>query len=150
MKTKFDVIIDADRETVWAAFNDTNNIVRWQPTLKSCTHKSGTPGEVGAISELIYDENGRNVVLLVTITEKRPAAFMAGIYESEWGKSLVVNYFETVGEKQTRWVGHAHHAFRGIRKLLSPFMRKKICDRTDSDMQRFKLLVESQKASDAS
>jgi hypothetical protein len=149
MKTKFDVIIDADKETVWAAFDDTNKLAKWQPTLKSFTHKSGTPGDVGAISELVYDENGRDVVLLETITEKRRPAFMAGIYESEWGKSLVVNYFEPVGENQTRWVGHAHHAFRGIRKLVSPFMRKKICGRTDGDMQRFKLLVESQLASEA-
>ena len=150
MKTKFDVIIDADRETVWAAFDDTDNMSRWQSTLKSFTHKSGTPGEIGAVSELIYDEDGREVVMLETITEKRRPVFFAGIYKSRWGKSLVVNHFETVNDNQTRWAGHANHGFRGIMKLMSPFLRKKICARTEDDMQRFKLLVESQQASEAS
>jgi len=146
MKTRFEIVIDADRDTVWDAFDNPDNMVKWQPTLKSFTYKSGPPGDVGSVAELVYDEKGREIVMLETMTEKRRPSFMAGIYESKWGKALIVNYFETVDENRTRWVGHANHSFKGFMRLMSPFIRKSICERTESDMQRFKLLVESQMA----
>lgn len=146
MKAKFEVIVDADRNAVWDAFDNPDNISKWQTTLKSITHKSGTPGEVGAITELVYDEDGRKLVMTETITERRQPAFMAGIYTTKGSKSLIVNYFETVGDDKTRWVSHANHNFSGFMKLVSLFIRKTICDRTKNDMQRFKLLVESQRA----
>ena len=72
MKTKFDVLIDADRDAVWATFDDADNIAKWQPTLKSFTHKSGTAGEVGAVAELVYEENGRPLVLSEIAGEGEP------------------------------------------------------------------------------
>jgi hypothetical protein len=146
MKAKFEVIVDADRNAVWDAFDNPDNISRWQPALKSFTHKSGTPGEVGAITELVYDENGRELVISEIITERRQPDFMAGIYTTKGSKSLIVNYFETVEDDKTRWISHASHSFSGFMKLVSPFVRKAIRSRTENDMQRFKLLVESQKA----
>ena len=146
MKAKFEVIVNADRSTVWDAFDNPDNISKWQATLKSITHKSGTPGEIGAITELVYDEDGRELVMTETITERRQPAFMAGIYTTKGSKSLIVNYFETVGDDKTRWVSHANHNFSGFMKLASLFIRKTICDRTENDMQRFKLFVESQRA----
>jgi len=146
LKTKFEVIISADRDTVWQAFDDPDNMVKWQPTLKSFAHKSGPRGEVGSVAELVYEENGREIVMTETITEKRKPDFMAGIYESKWGNALIVNYFASVEGNKTRWVGHANHRFKGFMKLMSLFIRKSICERTESDMQRFKLLVESQLA----
>ena len=148
MKTKYEVVIDADRDTVWDAFDNADNIAGWQPTLQSFTHKSGIPGEVGAVSELVYAEGNGEMVMSETITEKRRPDFMAGIYEARRSKSLIVNFFEAVDGNRTRWVSHANHSFSGIMKLMTPFIRKAICKRTESDMQRFKLLVESQRASE--
>lgn len=150
MKTKFELIIDANREIVWDAFQNTDNIYKWQPTLKSFTHKSGVPGDVGAVSELIYAENNGEMVISETITEKRRPDFIAGVYNARWSKSLIVSYFEAVDGNKTRWVSHATHDFSGIMKLLTPFFRKKICKQAERDMGRFKLLVESQVASDES
>jgi hypothetical protein len=146
MKARFEVIVNADRNTVWDAFDNPDNIPKWQPTLKSFPHKSGTPGEVGAITELVYDENGRELVMSETITERRRPDFMAGIYTTKGRKSLIVNYFEIIEGDKTRRVRHANHNFSGFMKLVSPFIRKTIFDRTDNDMQRFKLMIESQRA----
>lgn len=148
MKIRFELIIDADRDTVWDAFHNADNISRWQPTLKSFTHKSGAPGEIGAVSELIYAESDGDMIMTETITEIRRPDFIASIYEAKWSKSIVVNHFETLGNNQTLWVNHARHEFRGLMKLMAPFIRKSICKRSENDMQRFKLLVESQIASE--
>lgn len=146
MKTRNEITIDADRATVWREFDNPDNLGKWQPTFKSFTHKSGTPGEPGAVSELIYDENGREVAMTETMTEKREPDFMAGFYDSAWSKATIVNHFEAVGENQTRWVMYANHQFKGFFKLMGIFFRKSICGRTDDWMQRFKLLVETNAA----
>lgn len=144
MKTRHEVLIDAPRAAVWAAFDDPDNMPRWQPTLKSFTRKSGTPGHPGAIAELVYDEDGREVRMTETITERREPDFMAGIYTSKLGKTIIVNHFEDAGENRTRWVMYANHMFKGIQKLMSLFLANSIKSRTESDLERFKLLVESQ------
>lgn len=146
MKTKFEVVIAADRDVVWQAFDNPDNMRKWQPTLRSFTHKSGPRGEPGSIAELVYDEDGREVTLTETMTEKRKPDFMAGIYESEFSSALIVNYFQVVDAHHTRWVCHANHGFKGLMKFISIFFRRTICKRTEADMHRFKLLVESEQA----
>lgn len=146
MKIKNEITIDAERQTVWREFDDPDNLAQWQPTLKSLAHKSGTPGQPGAVSELVYEEDGRDVITIETITEKRAPDLMAGNYDSKRSTAIVVNHFETVGSEQTRWVVYANHHFRGIFKYVGLFLRKSISGRTDAWMQRFKLLVESRAA----
>ena len=146
MKTRNEITIDADRATVWREFDNPDNLDKWQPTLRSFTHQSGTPGEPGAVSELVYDENGREVTMTETMTEKREPDFMAGHYDSAWSKATIVNHFEVIGDKQTRWVMYSNHQFKGFFRVLGIFFRKSICSRTDDWMQRFKLMVETKAA----
>lgn len=149
MKVTNEVTIDADRKTVWRVFDNPDNLSKWQPTLKSFTHRSGTPGQPGAVSEVVYDENGRDVMMTETVAERREPDFMAGGYDSSRSKATIVNHFETVGQNQTRWVIYANHQFKGIFKVLALFYRKSIHRRTEEWMQRFKLLVESKVAEES-
>jgi len=150
MKHKTEILIDADRDTVWRFFDNPDYMTKWQPTLRSFRPVSGTPGQPDAVSELVYDENGREVVLTETITARRDAEFLGGTYESSWGTVVIFNLFERTGAGQTRWSSNANHQFRGIMKFLALFMAKSIRSRIDSDMQRFKLLVETEVAKDPS
>jgi uncharacterized protein YndB with AHSA1/START domain len=150
MKHKTEVMIDADRDTVWRFFDNPDNITKWQPTLRSCQHVSGAPGQPDAVSELVYDENGREVVLTETITARREPEFLGGTYESKWGTVVILNLFEQTDDGRTRWSSNSSHRFRGLMRFLALFMAKSICGRIDSDMQRFKLLVETEVAKDQS
>lgn len=150
MKLKNEITINADREIVWREFDNVDNLSTWQPSLKSFTHKSGAPGEPGAVSEIVYDENGRDIVMTETMSDKRKPDFMAGSYDSARSKAIIVNYFETIDDNRTLWVIHANHQFKGLFKMMELFFRKDICGRTDDWMQRFKLMVESKAADEAS
>ncbi len=143
MKIKAEIVIDAGVDTVWRAFDNPDNLVKWQPTLKSYAHKSGQPGESGATAELVYDENGREIRLTETLTDQRAPVFMAGIYTSPHGKAVIVNHFEPIDDDHTRWVQYSNHTFSGLMKLGSLFFAGKIRKRTEDDQQRFKLFVES-------
>lgn len=146
LKDKADIVIDADRATVWRMFTDSNKLMKWQPTLKSCTRRSGTRGFPDAISDLVYDENGREVHMTETITARRELSFIGGTYESRWGTAVVFNLFEDLDHRRTRWVVNTSYSFKGFMKVLSIFMRPSILRRTETDMHRFKLLVETETA----
>ena len=59
MKMKYEANIQASRDFVWAIFDNPDMLSKWQPTLESFTHQAGDSGRPGAVSELIYDENGK-------------------------------------------------------------------------------------------
>ncbi len=150
MKLKFETVIDADLDTVWAAFDDPHNTTRWQQNLESFRHVSGKPGQPGAISELVYDENGKKVVMKETITERRKPDFLAGTYDSPMGKTLIVNHFEAIDDNSTRWTAWCNFTFQGLMKIISLFVAGTIRKRTEGDMERFKLMVETDRANTAS
>lgn len=144
MKLKTEVVIDADRLSVWKLFDDPDKLTRWQPMLDSFRHVSGTPGQPGAVSELIYDENGRKVTMTETITARREPDFVGGTYESAWGTAVIVNQFENTPDGRTRWVGHWNHRFNGARKMVAFLFRRSMRKRIEADMQRFRDFVESE------
>lgn len=146
MKFRHEIIIDADPQRVWAAFDNTGNMKAWQPTLESFTRKSGEDGQPGAVAELVYHENGRKVTLVETITERREPHFIAGIYESDAGNALIVNHFEDAGDGCTRWTMYGNHTFRGIFRLLGLFVAGSIRKRNEAMMNNFKLFAETQEA----
>ena len=148
MKLKFEQLIDADLKTVWAAFDDPGNMGKWQQNFESYIHKSGEPGQPGAIAELVFNEGRRKVVLKETITERREPDFLAGSYESMHGTTLIVNHFEAVDKHTTRWTSWCNFSFRGAMRIMSVFFASSIRKRTEGDMERFKLLVETQQAGD--
>jgi len=143
MKLKAEVVIDADRATVWRYFDNADNLHKWQPTLRSHTLESGTTGEPDAISELIYEENGRTNVVKETITARREPDFLAGMRESASGNAVVANQFEGEGEDRTRWVAYWNLSFKGATKVKALFTHKSIRQRIEDEMGRFKLLVET-------
>ena len=143
---KYEAVIDADRDFVWAAFDNPDNLSRWQPTLKSFTQISGDPGQPGAVSELVYEEKGKEVIQTETITERRRPDFLAGIYDNAWAKSLIVNHFEAIDDNTTRFVCYSNMQFKGMMKIMSLFVAGSIRKRVEDYMDRFKLFVETEAA----
>ena len=146
MKFRHEIVIDADQQSVWTAFDDPENMKAWQPTLESFTRKSGEDGQPGAVAELVYNENGRKVTLIETVTERRAPHFLAGTYESDMGNALIVNHFEDTGNGRTRWVMYGNHSFKGIFRFIGIFFAGAIRKRNEDMMNNFKLFAETQRA----
>jgi hypothetical protein len=149
MKFRNEIVIDADQQSVWATFDKRENMKAWQPTLEAFTSVSGENGQPGAVAELVYDENGRKVKLIETITERREPHFMAGTYESDIGSALIVNHFEDIGEGRTRWIMYGNHSFKGVFRLLGIFFAGSVRKRNEDLMNSFKLFAETQQAEQA-
>ena len=95
------------------------------------------------------DEMKKWQPMVETVTERRKPDFMAGTYDSARGKGVIVNHFETLGDRQTRWNMYANHTFKGIYKLLGIFFVGSIRKRHEEAMNNFKLYAETVKAEQA-
>jgi len=146
MKQKYEIIIDASCERVWAAFDDHENRVRWQRNFCCCRQISGQPRLPGAVAELVFDERGKRVVLTETITERRDGSFLAAIYESAQGATIMVNHFDSIDENSTRWSSWCNFRFNGMMKFMSLFAGSRIRARMEDDMARFRLMIETDEA----
>lgn len=146
VKLNFEQTIDADLPTVWTAFIDPDNMCRWQQDFESYTPKSGVRGQPGATAELILKEGKKKIILKETITERRDPDFLAGSYESANGTTIIVNHFESIDATTTRWTSWRNFSFKGMMKIMAVFVAGSIRKRTEGDMQRFKLLVETSEA----
>jgi hypothetical protein len=144
MKFKLELPIHKPRADVWKAFDNTENIKKWQPTLIKFEPVSGTPGQPGAISKLTYEEGGREFTLIEKITHRDEPGSFDGIYENNFTDNIVRNKFIERGQHQTLWVTEIEFRFKTlIMKIMGPMMKKNLIARTQKDMERFKEMAES-------
>lgn len=142
MKYSVEIMLNRSRAEVWAAFDNADNMKKWQPGLISFEPLSGTPGQPGAVSKLVYDEDGRRIEMIETITHRAEPAEFDGSYEAPGVYNLNRNRFHEVGPQQTRWVQETEFRFKGLMALMAPFMGGSFRRTTLGYMERFKAMLE--------
>ena len=55
-------------------------------------------------------------------------------------------HFESIDENTTRWTSWRNFSFKGFMKIMTLFIAGTIHKRTEDDMHRFKLMVETDEA----
>ena len=144
MKFKLEIPINKARPDVWKAFDSVENMKKWQPTLTKFEAVSGTPGQIGAVSKLTYEENGREFALIEKITHRDEPNRFDGVYENNFADNIIKNTFVEQGKNQTLWVMETEFAFKTLlMKIMGPLMKKNFVTRTRKDMERFKEMAES-------
>lgn len=137
LKYRTEIVIDLPRERVLELFDDPHNLVEWQPGLESFEHLSGEPGQPGARSRLVFDEDGRTIEMLETITVRNLPDEFSGIYEAKGVKNWITNMFIDEGER-TRWVAENEFQFSGLMRILAVFIRGSFPRQTEQYMGKFK------------
>ena len=84
--------------------------------------------------------------MIETITERRDLQFMALKFESPMGDTIVVNHFEDIDGKQTRWKMYSNFTFKGFFRLISIFFGRSIRRSNEEMLNNFKLLAETEQA----
>ncbi len=78
-----------------------------------------------------------------TVTEAREPDLVMGLWEGERSTAVVVNHFEALNERQTRWVAYWNFTLQGMQKLKGVFASGGMERELQNRMERFKLLVET-------
>lgn len=146
MKFSCSVEINASLDRVIELFDSSENLKEWQPDFVSFEHISGTPGEVGAKSRIIYLMGPKKEPneLIETITVKNLPHEFSGTYEHKHMKNTMRNLFSKIDYKRTKYVTEVEYTqFNGffikIMAWLFPNMFKK---QVQLWMNRFKDFVE--------
>jgi hypothetical protein len=143
MKFTIELPIKKSQAEVWKAFDNVENMKKWQPTLVKFEPISGSPGQPGAVSKLTYVEGKREFALIEKITSRAEPQRFDGVYGNEFADNIIRNEFIAVGENETLWKMETEFRFKTlIMKILGPLMKKNFVTRTEQDMQRFKKMIE--------
>jgi hypothetical protein len=145
MKFILKLSINKPRAEVWKAFDNPQNMNKWQRSLISFETISGRQGQPGAVSKLTFEERGRQFELTERVTHRDEPNRLDGIYENNFADNIVRNTFIEKGKDQTLWVVETEFKFKTlVMRILGPVMKKNFVARTQKDMERFKGMVESQ------
>jgi hypothetical protein len=135
------------RAEVWRAFDNPQNMNKWQRSLVSFETVRGTQGQPGAVSKLTFEERGRQFELIEKVTHRDEPNRLDGVYENNFADNIVRNTFIEQGQEQTLWVVETEFKFKTlVMRILGHMMKKNYVARTQKDMQRFKEMVEDSQA----
>ena len=79
-----EILIDKPLAESWAVTQDEGKLAEWLDGFQRVEHISGTPGEVGAVSDVYFDNNGQIMSIRETITEIVPHESISMTYESDF------------------------------------------------------------------
>jgi uncharacterized protein YndB with AHSA1/START domain len=145
MKFTLQLPINRSRPEVWNAFDNPENMKKWQRSLVSFETISGIQGQPGAVSKLTYKEKEREFSLLERVTDREELHRLDGVYENNFADNTVRNTFLEQGKGQTLWVVETEFKFKTLfMRILGPIMKKNFVLRTQREMERFKEFVENQ------
>lgn len=88
------VTVNAPVSTTFAVFNDTANMRKWMDNFKRIENISGNQNQVGSKWKLVYDENGRDLVMTETVTAFEQDKLFAFDMEDEYYKMHIEIRFE--------------------------------------------------------
>lgn len=145
MKYTTEILINLPRSRVIELFDNSENLYKWQPGLRSIRHLEGKPGEAGARSELVYEARKGELVMIETISSRQLPEHMHMSYKARGIYNEVENWFTEKKADQTLWRTVNYFRFRGFMTLMIPFMKKAFIHNTMLNMDRFKIFAESEK-----
>jgi uncharacterized protein YndB with AHSA1/START domain len=144
VKLTHELIIARSRDAVWKAFDNPDNLSKWQPTLRSFEHQGGVKGQPGAVSVLTYEENGKPIVMTETVTVRHEPEEFAGTYDNAMALNTIRNTFSALDPDRTRWTMESEFVFKTfLYRVLAPLIRGLIDRRIKNDMERFKQQMEN-------
>ena len=110
----------------------------------SFDHISGTAGEVGAKSKLLYKMGKREIEMVETITVKNLPDEFSGTYEAKGVWNEVKNYFHEIDENTTKWVSENEFKCSGFMKIIAWLMPGNFKKETKKYLIYFKEFTENQ------
>ncbi|MDN5200245.1 SRPBCC family protein [Fulvivirgaceae bacterium BMA10] len=140
------VEIDLPVAKVIELFDNVDNIKEWQDGFVSYEHLSGTPGEPGATSRLVYQTEGGEIELIETIVVKNLPEEFIGTYEAKSMVNTMRNSFTSLGENKTRYDTEIEYtAFYGfIPKMMAFLMPGLFRKQTQKWLNQFKVFAEKE------
>ena len=79
-----DITVEKPLEESWAVIQDEEKLPEWLSGFQRIEHVSGTPGTVGAVANVYFDDNGQTMSIKETITALVPNESISMTYASDF------------------------------------------------------------------
>lgn len=143
MKYTAEIEINKPIGEVIALFDNPDNLFKWMEGLQSFEHISGTAGQPGATSKLIYKMGKRDVEMIETIITRNLPDEFTGSYEAKGVFNIVKNKFQKNGENKTVYITEQEFQFKGLMKCIAVLMPGAFKKQSMKYLTAFKKFAES-------
>ena len=124
MKYSTEGVINRNIDDVIRLFDDPKLMMHWMEGLQSFEHVSGTPGQPGAKSKLIWQMGKRKMEMMEEVLVRNLPYEFTGMYTGMGKtKNIVRNKFESLGPNKTRYITEQEFIFAGPMKFFAPLMK---------------------------
>ncbi|WP_411732829.1 SRPBCC family protein [Paeniglutamicibacter sp.] len=100
-------------------FDDPENLKAWQPGLISFEGLTGTPGQPGSTSRLVYKQGKGTMEMIETVTRRDLPEAFDGTYDAKGMHNVFRNEFHDLDGTATRWVAHNVFDFTGFMRIVA-------------------------------
>ena len=145
MKYSNEIEINLPIDEVVGLFDNPDNLKHWQPELISFENLSGTPGQQGAKSKLLYKMGKRDIEMIETITVRNLPDEFSGTYVAKGVYNIVRNKFVALPDNRTKWVTENEFEFKGFMKLMGILMPGMFKKQSQKYLDQFKEFAEGKK-----
>lgn len=81
---KCEIVANKPLAESWAVSQDEEKLSDWLEGFQKTKHISGTPGTVGAVSDIYFTDNGQDMVIRETITKIVPNQSISMLFTSDF------------------------------------------------------------------
>jgi hypothetical protein len=143
MKYRCEVVVNVPRDKFIELFDNPANLPKWLSGLQTFEPISGTPGQPGAKSRLVYLMGKRTFEMIETVTARNLPHEFSGTYDAKGVHNVVTNHFHDEGNS-TRWVLDTEFSFNGFMNLMATLIPGIFKKESMKHMMNFKKFAESQ------
>lgn len=143
MKYTAEIEIKKPIDEVIALFDDPDNMSKWMEGLQSFEPISGTPGQVGAKSRLVFKMGKREIEMVETVTARNLPDELSVTYETKGIFNIVKNRFEKLSENKTRYLTENEFQFKGFMKIIGFLMPGSFKKQSMKYLRDFKKFAEN-------
>ena len=143
MKFANEIKIKLPVNKVVELFDNPDNLKLWMKGLKSFEHISGTPGQPGAKSRLVFEMGKRKMEMIETVTVRNLPHEFSGTYETNGVVNLVKNKFIAESDQVTHYISEQEFQFSGFMKIIAFLMSGTFKKQSMKYLEDFKSFAES-------
>ncbi len=144
MKFIHEVEINVAIDKVVELFLNVENLPLWQPDLIEANVVSGTYGQVGAETQLLYRMGEKQILMTQTVTNNNLPAFYTAVLETPNVWNLVEHSFHKLDDTTTLWVCKNEYKCSGFVRLLIMLMPNMFKKQSQASLSNFKHFAEQQ------
>jgi carbon monoxide dehydrogenase subunit G len=146
MKYAYEIEVNTPLEKVVKLAGDPANRMSWMDGIESYEPVSGTPGEVGSKSKMVFKTGNMKMTMVGTVVANNlPQSFTESIDASNL-TSTAISKFIAIAPDKTKYISEQNFAFKGLfNKIVGFLLQGEFKKQTLRHMEGFKRFVEQQK-----